>query len=238
MSKETSGGGCRISVVDNQYSPTFEVAQAALSVPGESDRFQKAYFAMGCFWGSEALLAGAPGVVSTRVGFAGGTLENPTYRSIGDHVETVEVLYDPDLITYPELLRHFWRHHNARAKPIFRQYASAVFAVDESQEKAAKKERRAWQQKTGGDKLLTAVLPIQKFYPAGESHQKYYLQQDPPLLESLPDGEQKLNTLLATKLNAVAGRGGERESLEKTLAELGINPEARDLLFLRAVWEQ
>ena len=116
---EPQAGQCRISLVDDKISPEFSVLESALVVP-DPDDYAKAYFAMGCFWGSEALMASAPGVVSTRVGFSGGTFPNPSYSAIGDHVETVEVLYDPAVITYPELLRHFWRHHNSRAKPIFR----------------------------------------------------------------------------------------------------------------------
>mgnify|MGYP002821414821 CR=1 FL=1 len=77
----------------------------------------------------------------------------------------------------PELLRHFWRHHNSRAKPIFRQYASAIFCVEKAQLDVAKKGREAWQAQ-GEEESLTAILPAREFFPAADNHQKYYLQQD------------------------------------------------------------
>ena len=226
---------CRISLVDEEHQPHFFVSPEALRVPHEED-FQKAYFAMGCFWGSEALMASAQGVVATRVGFSGGTLTNPDYSAIGDHVETVEVLFDPGKTSYQALLRHFWKNHNSRAKPIFRQYASAIFYVDEEQMSIAKFERSKWQAETGEERVLTAVLEANPFYPADESHQKYYLQQDRTLLNSLPEDPNRLETLLANKLNAVSGRAGDRASLETDLGQLGIDTKAQDLLFRRALW--
>ena len=230
-----TGGQCRISLVDDKIAPEFTVQEEALQVPNP-DGYEKAFFAMGCFWGSEALMASAPGVVSTRVGFSGGTLPDPSYSAIGDHVETVEVLYDPAIISYPELLRHFWRHHNSRAKPIFRQYASAVFCVKNEQIEIAQKEREAWQGQ-GEEKVLTAILPAAEFYPAADNHQKYYLQQDEVLLQGLPE-ENRLKTTLAAKLNAVSGRAGDRETLSRELSEFGIDEAARERLFARAVWEK
>jgi methionine-S-sulfoxide reductase len=233
----SESGGCVVSFVDDTYNPKFRIKAEALREPHNEKGLPRAYIAMGCFWGSEGLMASAPGVLSTRVGFAGGTLEDPTYSGVGDHVETVEVIYDPLKTDYRTLLRHFWSHHNSRAKPIFRQYASAVFVTDQEQAEAAKDERKKWQEKTGDLRVLTAVRPLKRFYPAEENHQKYYLQQDTILLESLPgDGPTRLNTLLATKLNALSGRTGTRKDLSHALSELGIEAEASNLLFKRAVW--
>ena len=232
---EPQTGQCRISLVDDKISPEFTVRESALVVP-DPDDYAKAYFAMGCFWGSEALMASAPGVVSTRVGFSGGTFPSPSYSAIGDHVETVEVLYNPAVITYPELLRHFWRHHNSRAKPIFRQYASAIFCVEKAQLDIAKKERKAWQAH-GEEEVLTAILPAREFFPAAENHQKYYLQQDTVLFSGLPE-KDRLHTLLATKLNAISGRAGDRAAIARTLEELGVDEVAQQNLFARALWEK
>ena len=228
---------CRISLIDEEHLPHFTVSTEALKEPREEE-LQKAYFAMGCFWGSEALLASAEGVVGTRVGFSGGTLENPDYSAIGDHVETVEVLFDPSKTSYQALLFHFWKNHNSRAKPIFRQYASAIFCLDEEQMSLAKLERRKWQAETGEERVMTTILKASPFYPAAESHQKYYLQQDQILLDSLPGRQNRLETLLATKLNAVSGRAGDRATLELSLSQLGIEAQAQDLLFRRALWPE
>jgi peptide-methionine (S)-S-oxide reductase len=227
---------CKISLIDDEQQPEFMVNTDALKVPENDSKYRKAYFSMGCFWGSEALLGSANGVLSTQVGFAGGSLPNPTYSAIGDHVETVQVVYDPEVIDYSALLKHFWSHHNSRAKPIFRQYASAIFCKDSSELLLAKEQRKEWQATTGEDKILTAILKLDKFYPAGDAHQKYYLQQDPKLLESLPDTESRLQTLLATKLNAVSGRAGDRNELETGLSQLGIDGATQKILFKRAVW--
>ena len=88
----------------------------------------------------------------------------------------------------------------------------------------------------GKEKVLTAILPATEFYPASIAHQKYYLQQDPVLLQSLPE-KDRLDTVLAAKLNAVSGRAGERSDLEKTMSELGIDVKSQDVLFARAVWD-
>jgi peptide-methionine (S)-S-oxide reductase len=198
---------------------------------------RKAYFSMGCFWGSEAMLASCPGVIFTRVGFAGGTLPNPSYSAIGDHVETVEVLFDPDQVTYARLLDHFWSHHNGHAKPIFRQYASAIFTTDESQAKAAKEVRETRQGASPGAPLLTAIIPLPRFFPADTGHQKYYLSQDPALLAKLPrHGGQKLETRLATKMNALVGRAGDRAELMAQLKHLGLASEVAEALLARASW--
>lgn len=154
---------------------TWDVAAELLA--RQRPELRRAYFAMGCFWGSEAMLAGCPGVEFTQVGFSGGTTPAPSYSAIGDHVETVEVSYDPQKVSYSQLLDYFWRHHNAHAKPIFRQYASAIFTLGSVEAQRAKESRNA-RRSAQGEPLLTAVLPLERFYPAEASHQKHYLQQD------------------------------------------------------------
>lgn len=146
------------------------------------------------------------------------------------------MLFDPERVSYAKLVHHFWRNHNSRAKPIFRQYASAVFCLDEEQLKQAKAEREEWQ-KRGQEEILTAVMPFEKFYPAADNHQKYYLQQDKKLFSSLPE-HSRLSARLASKLNAVSGRAGMRNDLEQALAEFGIEQQARDTLFRRALWQE
>ena len=189
---------------------------------------------MGCFWGSEAMLAGCPGVEFTTVGFAGGTTPDPTYQTVGDHVETVEVVYDPEQLSYPALLEYFWKHHNAHAKPLFRQYASAVFTTTPNETENAKSLRDR-KRSAEGEPLLTAVFPLQTFYPADLSHQKHYLQQDPELAELLPrEGSSRWSTRLAVKLNALLGSGGGRKELHSALRELGVEDNTCLALFRRA----
>lgn len=235
-----SSGSARCNI---PIDPTADVPPLALSplaelLPEQMSGLRRAYFSMGCFWGSEAMLASAPGVLFTRAGFSGGRLPNPSYSAIGDHVETVEVIYDPEKISYEALLDHFWSHHNAHAKPIFRQYASAVFTDGTDQQEAALAQRRRRQASSKDDPLLTAVLPLERFYPAEESNQKYYLGADEKLLAALPrHGGNRLRTRLAGKLNAVAGRQGDRNQLKSSLVELGLTSESAEALLLRASWK-
>lgn len=227
--------GCKLAKLNDLGLPELTFNAKAELTESSAQRVEKAYFSMGCFWGSEAMLASCPGVLHTRTGFTGGQTPDPSYSAIADHVETVEVSFDPELVSYRELLTYFWGHHNSRAKPIFRQYASAIFFTSKEQAEAAKAVRQGFQDKGSEDPILTAIIRLDKFYPAEQYHQKYYLQQDQALFELLP-GKQKLSTRVATKLNALAGRAGERPVLSKSLSQLGIEPGQSEVLFQRAYW--
>lgn len=230
---EATTQGCKIAKVNSLGLPELELVLNE-SAPAKTE---KAYFSMGCFWGSEAMLASCPGVLHTRTGFTGGQTPNPSYSAIADHVETVEVTFDPALTSFEQLLDHFWDHHNARAKPIFRQYASAIFTTSKIQTIEAKSARSQRQTEGGSDPILTAVIPLQKFYPAEAYHQKYYLQQDTELAKLLP-GSDKYSTQLATKLNALAGRAGDRDLLIEALSPFGLTAPQAEALFRRACWPE
>ena len=97
-----------------------------------------ATFAMGCFWSPEALFGSTRGVIRTRVGYAGGQLPGPTYRRLGDHTESVQLDYDPEQLSFKQLLQMFWSGHNP-AKPVWgRQYMSAIFYQDQAQQQQAR----------------------------------------------------------------------------------------------------
>ena len=93
----------------------------------------KATFGAGCFWHVEAAFRQIPGVIGTRVGYAGGTIEHPTYRAMGDHTECFQVDFDPEVVTYEDLLELFWQSHDPFAPAYKTQYASLVLASDEEQ---------------------------------------------------------------------------------------------------------
>ncbi|RDV11307.1 hypothetical protein DXT99_25070 [Pontibacter diazotrophicus] len=94
--------------------------------------FETATFAMGCFWKPDALFGSLEGVIRTRVGYAGGSTSNPTYWHLADHIETVQLDYNPRNLSYQELLSFFFRHHNPLQEFWKRQYMSAVFIMMEN----------------------------------------------------------------------------------------------------------
>lgn len=173
--------------------------------PPEMDKvgiegLEKAYFGLGCFWGVESLFGGVEGVVLTRVGYAGGTKENPAYHSLGGHTETVEVTYDPKETTYEKLLEVFWSAHDPASKPHSRQYMNAVFYADGEQR------RKAEASKLEG--ANTQILPVNEFTQAEDYHQKYHLRHSPlmdDLRKKFSSEEEFINSPAATKANAAAG---------------------------------
>jgi peptide-methionine (S)-S-oxide reductase len=142
----------------------------------------KATFAAGCFWGVEANFRSIDGVTGTTVGYTGGHVPNPTYREVCSHrtghAEAVEVEFDPAVISYEELLGHFWRMHNPTTKnrqgwDIGDQYRSAIFFHDDEQRAAAEKSRDE-EQTHRRRKIVTEIVPAAPFYPAEEYHQRYH----------------------------------------------------------------
>ena len=143
----------------------------------------KATFAAGCFWGVEATFRQIPGVTSTRVGYIGGEMKNPSYKDVcGDstgHAEAVEVDYDPAKVSYDLLLNTFWENHDPtqlnRQGPDFgTQYRSAIFyhSPEQQQEAAASKEKL---EKSGrfSRPIVTQIVPAVTFYEAEDYHQQY-----------------------------------------------------------------
>ena len=142
---------------------------------------RKATFGAGCFWGVEAAFRQLDGVTATAVGYEGGTLENPTYEDVCSHTtghaEVVEVTFDPEQISYEQLLDVFWAKHdptqlNRQGWDIGDQYRSVVFVHDEEQQQAAER-AKAEQQKRFKAPVVTQIEPAQTFYEAEDYHQQY-----------------------------------------------------------------
>ena len=145
---------------------------------------EKATFGAGCFWGTEAAFRQVKGVVSATSGFMGGTLKNPSYEDVctdkTGHAEAVQVEYNPDIVTYEELLNVFWDIHDPttadqQGPDIGSQYRSVLFYYSAEQEKAAR-ESKIKLQESGKFKgaIVTQIVPASEFYPAEEYHQRYY----------------------------------------------------------------
>ncbi|EGD72252.1 methionine sulfoxide reductase A [Salpingoeca rosetta] len=115
-----------------------------------------------------------PGVLRTRVGYTGGHKSNPTYYSLGDHTEAVQIEFDPKVVTFEQLLDKFWVQHDASRKSS-RQYQSALWYQTEDQKQAILKAIEAEEKKARyrGRKIATHVAPLGPFYLAEDYHQKY-----------------------------------------------------------------
>lgn len=145
---------------------------------------QEAFFGAGCFWGVEEAFSKVPGVVETEVGFMGGHVQNPSYERVcrGDtgHAEVVRVVYDPNHISFEELLRVFWKIHDptqyhAQGPDIGEQYRSVIFYTTEEELKIAESSRD--QEGASGKYAVDIVTEIKAagpFYRAEEYHQKYF----------------------------------------------------------------
>jgi peptide-methionine (S)-S-oxide reductase len=148
------------------------------------NNLQMATFAAGCFWGVEEAFTKKKGVKSTRVGYIGGNLPNPTYEDVctdrTGHAEALQVKYDPKEISYEELLDLFWSIHNPTTKnrqgpDIGSQYRSIVFYHTPEQERIAKKSKQELDDSNKfQNKIVTEIVPASTFYPAEDYHQKYY----------------------------------------------------------------
>ena len=140
-----------------------------------------AHFAGGCFWGVEHLFEGKEGVISAVSGYMGGSVESPTYGQVTSgttgHLETVEVEYDPERVTYEELARFFFEIHdptqdNGQGPDIGEQYFSAVFYGSEEEKATAERLIRILEEK--GYDIATTVRPAGEFWRAEDHHQDYY----------------------------------------------------------------
>lgn len=147
----------------------------------------QAIFAAGCFWSVQLAFDNTPGVVSTEAGYVGGSVENPNYRQVSTgqtgHAEAVEVSFDTDKISYPELLDIFFKIHNPTTQnrqgpDIGTQYRPAIFYLTpEQKQQAEAKIAELERQKTFPAPVVTEIAPAGTFWPAEEYHQKYLQKQ-------------------------------------------------------------
>ncbi len=172
--------------------------------------YRKATFAGGCFWGTEATFRKVPGVISTTVGYSGGTFKNPTYEDVCTHLtghaESVLVTYDPTKISYAELLDAFWTCHDPTT--VDRQgpdegsnYRSVIFYHDADQERIAKASMKEVNEShVFADPIVTQIVPESPFYRAEEYHQQYFEKQGNGAVCHV--GPKEVHTKLAERATA------------------------------------
>lgn len=151
-----------------------------------TDSEKKALLAGGCFWGMQELIRSLPGVVTTRVGYSGDDMPDPTYRNHGKHAEAIEITYDPSITDYRALLEYFFQIHdpstrNRQGNDIGLSYRSAIFYLDDDQRRVAQ-ETIADVEASGlwPGPVVTEVVPAGAFWEAEPDHQDY--------LQRYPDG--------------------------------------------------
>ncbi|MBF8962885.1 peptide-methionine (S)-S-oxide reductase MsrA [Pontibacter sp. FD36] len=145
---------------------------------------EKATFGGGCFWCTEAVFQDLEGVQKVESGYAGGHMENPTYKQVTSgttgHAEVLQITYDPAIISYDELLEVFWKTHdpttlNRQGNDIGTQYRSIVlYHNDEQREKAERYKQELDAAGAFDDPIVTTIEPLQEFYPAEDYHQNYF----------------------------------------------------------------
>ena len=146
-----------------------------------------ATFAAGCFWGVEETFGKVPGVITTSVGYAGGHVENVGYKQVCSgntgHAESVQVEFDPSVVSFDQLLNVFWKTHNPTTKdrqgPDFgSQYRSVIFYHSQDQKAAAEKSKEDLE-KSGefANLIVTEITPAPEFYRAEDYHQKYFAKK-------------------------------------------------------------
>lgn len=146
----------------------------------------EAAFGAGCFWGVEDRFRVLPGVVMTEVGYMGGNTSRPSYEQVCSdetgHAEVVHLQFDPEKISYEQLLDLFWRSHNPttpnrQGPDIGSQYRSVIFTYSNDQKRLAEASKHALQEShRWPDPIVTEILPAPSFYRAEEYHQQYHLK--------------------------------------------------------------
>ncbi len=144
----------------------------------------KATFGSGCFWCTEAIFSRVKGVTQVKSGYSGGQTKNPSYREVCSgrtgHAEVVQVTFNADIVSYPELLEVFWKTHdpttlNRQGNDVGTQYRSIVFYHDEEQADLARKYKEQLDvEGIWPDPIVTEISPLDNFYPAEEEHDDYY----------------------------------------------------------------
>jgi peptide-methionine (S)-S-oxide reductase len=146
---------------------------------------QEATFAAGCFWSIEAMFSQLKGVYSVYPGYCGGTLANPAYEQVCEgttgHAESVQIIFDPAVISYADLLQVFWNAHdpttlNRQGHDVGSQYRSAIFYHTPEQRELAEKSKRELDASSQlGAPIVTQIVPYVEFFPAESYHQHYYV---------------------------------------------------------------
>jgi len=191
------------------------------------ERVETATFALGCFWGPDARLGMLRGVLRTRVGYSGGTTSHPSYDDIDGHAESVQVDFDPSIISYARLLEAFWAAHDPLRKPRTPQYRSIIFFHSEEQRTAAEASARAHEEDRGAPHY-TEIVPFERFTRAEDFHQKYWLLGSALVYElqgRFGSFRELVDSTTAARLNGYVAGWGTTERLEAELEAFALSED-------------
>ena len=148
-----------------------------------SSNLDTAVFGCGCFWCTEAIFEELKGVESVEAGYAGGTVENPSYEQVCSgttgHAEVARIIFDPSVISYDELLEVFWTTHdpttlNRQGADVGEQYRSVIFYLNDKQKESAEKSKKDVAPQIWDNPIVTSIEPLKNFFIAEDYHQNYY----------------------------------------------------------------
>lgn len=172
-----------ICLVTENYSMANSISDQKPTLETE---FKTAVFAGGCFWCMQYAFDRVKGVKQTKVGYTGGTKPNPTYREVVSgttgYAEAIEITYDPQEVSYADLLKVFWQSIdptavNKQFADVGTQYRTAIFYQNEAEKKIAEASKKKLQESGKFERsIATQIVPAKPFYPAEDYHQKYYLK--------------------------------------------------------------
>jgi peptide-methionine (S)-S-oxide reductase len=172
-------------------------------------------------------------VIRTRVGYAGGEQPSPTYQNIGDHTETIQIDFDPQKISYAQLLEIFWQSHDPTVPAVSRQYMSILFYHDEAQKQLAEQSRQDREAQTG-ETIYTEIQPVAAFTRAEDYHQKYILRRDSDLLGEFtakyPIADDLTDSTAAARINGFLAGEGKAATLEAEIDSYGLSEQGREKL--------
>jgi peptide-methionine (S)-S-oxide reductase len=167
------------------------------------------------------------------VGYAGGTTSNPTYSNIGNYSETVQVDYDPTIVSYEQLLSAFWDDAGVTYTPYSIQYRAAIFYTTDHQQIIAEASKTGEETRLGR-RTFVSIEPGTNFYTAEDYHQKFYLRERKDLVNAIyaiyPDAADFRDSTAAARLNGYLGGYGDLNSLKQNLSKLGLNEAGQKAL--------
>ncbi|WBW99677.1 peptide-methionine (S)-S-oxide reductase [Oceanirhabdus sp. W0125-5] len=173
------------------------------------------------------------GVKYTEVGYAGGDMPDPEYKNMGDHTEKVQIHYDPDIVSYEELVEMFFDTQTCPHLNQSNQYRSILFYEDENEKDIILRIMEK-KEKDKGEKFDTDIRPFKNFYPAEDYHQKYYFKRIRKLYHDMKEiyiSEKELTMSTAVgHINGYVHGHGNNEMLKEEIHELGLTEEGKELL--------